>query len=174
MRHTGPLVETATDERDRILLTGATGYVGGRLLARLEREQHPVRCLTRRPHALAQRVGATTEVVAGDLLEPESLLPAMREVRTAYYLVHSMDALESFEELDRRAATNFATAAQRPASTGSSTSAALGRAETSCSPRQPPRGRQDPQQVRGAHDRVAGLDSDRCRQRLLRDGPGSG
>jgi uncharacterized protein YbjT (DUF2867 family) len=101
-----------TDERDRILLTGATGYVGGRLLGRLEREQHPVRCLTRRPHALAQRVAGTTEVVPGDLLAPESLSPAMREVRTAYYLVHSMDALESFEELDRRAATNFATAAR--------------------------------------------------------------
>jgi uncharacterized protein YbjT (DUF2867 family) len=101
-----------TDERDRILLTGATGYVGGRLLGRLEREQHPVRCLTRRPHALAQRVSGTTEVVAGDLLAPESLSPAMREVRTACYLVHSMDALESFEELDRRAATNFAMAAR--------------------------------------------------------------
>ncbi|MEA2214380.1 MAG: hypothetical protein QOF83_4328 [Solirubrobacteraceae bacterium] len=99
-------------EHDRILLTGATGYVGGRLLARLEREQHPVRCLTRRPHALGQRVAGTTEIVAGDLLAPESLSPAMREVRTVYYLVHSMDALESFEELDRRAATNFATAAR--------------------------------------------------------------
>jgi uncharacterized protein YbjT (DUF2867 family) len=101
-----------TDERDRILLTGATGYVGGRLLQRLEVDQHAVRCLTRRPHALAQRVAGPTEVVAGDLLAPESLSLAMREVRTAYYLVHSMDALESFEELDRRAATNFAAAAR--------------------------------------------------------------
>jgi uncharacterized protein YbjT (DUF2867 family) len=101
-----------TDERDRILLTGATGYVGGRLLARLQLEQHRVRCLTRRPHALAQRVAGTTEVVAGDLLAPESLFRAMRDVRTAYYLVHSMDAHESFEELDRRAATNFAAAAR--------------------------------------------------------------
>ncbi|MEA2160024.1 MAG: hypothetical protein QOD66_2404 [Solirubrobacteraceae bacterium] len=100
------------DEHDRILLTGATGYVGGRLLARLEREQHPVRCLTRRPHTLGPRVAGSTEIVAGDLLAPESLSPAMRDVRTAYYLVHSMDALESFEELDRRAATNFATAAR--------------------------------------------------------------
>jgi uncharacterized protein YbjT (DUF2867 family) len=101
-----------TDERERILLTGATGYVGGRLLERLELEQHRVRCLTRRPHALVKRVASTTEIVGGDLLAPESLSPAMREVRTAYYLVHSMDALESFEELDRRAATNFATAAR--------------------------------------------------------------
>jgi uncharacterized protein YbjT (DUF2867 family) len=99
-------------ERDRILLTGATGYVGGRLLERLELEQHRVRCLTRRPHALAPRVAGTTDVVAGDLLAPESLSLAMRDVRTAYYLVHSMDALESFEELDRRAATNFAAAAR--------------------------------------------------------------
>jgi uncharacterized protein YbjT (DUF2867 family) len=101
-----------TDARDRILLTGATGYVGGRLLQRLERDQHLVRCLTRRPSALAPRAAETTEVVAGDLLVPESLPEAMREVRTAYYLVHSMDAPERFEELDRRAATNFAEAAR--------------------------------------------------------------
>jgi uncharacterized protein YbjT (DUF2867 family) len=100
------------DERDRILLTGATGYVGGRLLRRLEREHRSVRCLTRRPSALAQRVARTTEIVAADLLAPESLSSAMREVRTAYYLVHSMDAPEGFEELDRRAATNFAEAAR--------------------------------------------------------------
>jgi uncharacterized protein YbjT (DUF2867 family) len=101
-----------TNERDRILLTGATGYIGGCLLQRLEREQHPVRCLTRTPRALAPRVAPTTEVVAGDLLAPESLSPAMRGVRTAYYLVHSMDAPDGFEEVDRRAATNFAAAAR--------------------------------------------------------------
>ena len=101
-----------TDERDRILLTGATGYVGGRLLGRLQREHHLVRCLTRRRHALGHRAASNTEVVTGDLLVAESLVPAMRGVRTAYYLVHSMDAFESFEELDRRAATNFATAAR--------------------------------------------------------------
>ena len=57
---------------------------------RLEHGQHPVRCLTRRPHALAPRVAHTTEVVAGDLLQPESLAPAMTGVQVAYYLVHSM------------------------------------------------------------------------------------
>jgi 3-hydroxy-9,10-secoandrosta-1,3,5(10)-triene-9,17-dione monooxygenase reductase component len=64
---------------DRILLTGATGHVGGRLLQRLEREQHPVRCLTRRPHALAQRVAHTTDVVAGDLLAPVTVVAAYGE-----------------------------------------------------------------------------------------------
>jgi uncharacterized protein YbjT (DUF2867 family) len=101
-----------TDEHDRILLTGATGYVGGRLLQRLEREHHPVRCLTRRPGALAQRVADTTEVLEGDLLVPESLPAAMRDVWAAYYLVHSMGAPDRFDELDRRAATNFAEAAR--------------------------------------------------------------
>src|SRR5436190_12017025 len=101
-----------SDGRDRILLTGATGYVGGRLLRHLEHGQHPVRCLTRRPHALTPRVAHTTEVIAGDLLQPESLAPAMTGVQVAYYLVHSMDATGSFEELDRRAAINFGKAAR--------------------------------------------------------------
>src|ERR1700733_6853907 len=101
-----------TDERNQILLTGATGYVGGHLLHRLEREQHHVRCLTRRPTALACRVAPTSEVAAGDLLTPESLGPAMQGVCAAYYLVHSMGARGSFEELDRQAATNFAQSAR--------------------------------------------------------------
>jgi uncharacterized protein YbjT (DUF2867 family) len=100
------------DERRLILLTGATGYVGGRLLRRLEHQNCRVRCLTRRPSILARRVAPTCEIVAGDLLHPESLAPAMSGVQVAYYLVHSMDAPGSFEELDRRAATNFANSAR--------------------------------------------------------------
>lgn len=97
---------------ETILLTGATGYIGGRLLRRLEAaDQHP-RCLTRRPEALAGRVAADTPIVAGDLLDPASLAIAMRGVRTAYYLVHSMGASRDFKELDRRAAANFARAAR--------------------------------------------------------------
>jgi uncharacterized protein YbjT (DUF2867 family) len=103
---------SVTDQRERILLTGATGYVGGCLLRRLEREHEPVRCLTRRPSALTHRVACTTEVAAGDLLAPESLSAPMQGVRAAYYLVHSMEAPGGFAELDRRAATNFAEAAR--------------------------------------------------------------
>jgi uncharacterized protein YbjT (DUF2867 family) len=94
-----------------VLLTGATGYVGGRLLRRLEECGRPVRCLARRPEFLKGRAGASTEVVAGDLLDAESLGPALRGVYTAYYLVHSMGASGGFEEKDRAAARNFSRAA---------------------------------------------------------------
>ena len=72
------------------LLTGATGYVGGRLLRRLERDGSPVRCLCRNPEALSWRVTPDTEVVQGDLLQPESLVDSFCGVDTAFYLVHSM------------------------------------------------------------------------------------
>ncbi|HUE26200.1 MAG TPA: SDR family oxidoreductase, partial [Solirubrobacteraceae bacterium] len=96
-----------------ILLTGATGYVGGRLLHRLQesRSDH-IRCLTRRPGALAPRPSTAVEAVAGDLLDLDSVRRAMRGVHTAYYLVHSMDASGDFDELDRVAARNFARAAR--------------------------------------------------------------
>ncbi|MBW2422603.1 MAG: SDR family oxidoreductase [Deltaproteobacteria bacterium] len=102
----------------RILLTGASGYVGGRLLSRLERRGFRVRCLARRPEFLAERVGEATEVVGGDVLKPESLASAMEGVRTAYYMVHSMGSAGGgasstpFEEQDRQGAENFARAAR--------------------------------------------------------------
>src|SRR3954469_15224631 len=55
------------------LLTGATGYVGGRLLGRLQREGLPVRCLCRNPEAMRWRVTSGVELVQGDLHQPESL-----------------------------------------------------------------------------------------------------
>ena len=94
-----------------VLLTGASGYVGGRLLRRLEEHGQQVRCLSRRPDALAPGRDTTT-IVAGDVLESESLRPALHGVDTAYYLVHSMGSSGSFEEEDRRAAKNFAAAAR--------------------------------------------------------------
>lgn len=96
----------------RILLTGASGYVGGRLLRRLEASNRPLRCLTRRPDVLRDRVEGQTEVVAGDVLDRSSLDSAFESVHTACYLVHSMGGAEDFEELDRRAACNFAAAAR--------------------------------------------------------------
>jgi uncharacterized protein YbjT (DUF2867 family) len=103
----------ATAESGTVLLTGATGYVGGRLLHRLVQEGFPVRCLTRRPELLTKLAPRAVEIVAGDLLEPASLTVALAGVQIAYYLVHSMDTAGSFEELDRRAASNFATAAAK-------------------------------------------------------------
>src|SRR6201986_4240841 len=96
----------------KVLLTGATGYVGGRLLQRLEASGRQVRCLTRRPAALATRVAGGTEVVDGDVLDAASLRRAMDGVAAAYYLVHSMETSTKFEALDRTAARNFAEAAR--------------------------------------------------------------
>jgi uncharacterized protein YbjT (DUF2867 family) len=93
--------------RPLVLLTGATGYVGGRLLRRFEDEQYPSRCIVRRPEFLRDRAGSGIEVVPGDLLDIESLKKAMTGVHTAYYLVHSMGTAHGFEETDRRAAENF-------------------------------------------------------------------
>jgi uncharacterized protein YbjT (DUF2867 family) len=101
------------EPNSRILLTGATGYVGGRLLAQLEAAGRSVRCLARRPEFLEQRVGPDIEVVRGDCLEPASLEPAMAGVTAAYYMVHSMGSSGDFEDLDRRAAANFGAAASR-------------------------------------------------------------
>jgi uncharacterized protein YbjT (DUF2867 family) len=91
-----------------ILVTGATGYVGGQLLKALLAAGHRVRCLARRPEALRRTGLAGVEVVAGDVLDRTSLLAAMAGVHTAFYLVHSMGSTGSFEEEDRRAARNFA------------------------------------------------------------------
>ena len=95
-----------------ILLTGATGCIGGRLLAALEAQGHAVRCMTRRPSALAGRVGAGTEAVYGDCLDAASLGAPLDGVDTAYYLVHSMGAGADFEAQDRAAARNFGAAAR--------------------------------------------------------------
>ena len=96
----------------RILLTGATGYVGGRLLRLLEERGYSVRCIARRPEALEHKVGPTTEVVRGDLLDRATLDAALRGIDIAYFLVHSMGSSGSFEESDRQAALNFGSAAK--------------------------------------------------------------
>jgi len=93
------------------LLTGATGYVGGRLRRVLEDEGAPLRCMARNPDALRERVAPGTEVVDGDVLDRSSLVAAMQGVDVAYFLVHSMCRDGDFAEFDRVAARNFAEAA---------------------------------------------------------------
>jgi uncharacterized protein YbjT (DUF2867 family) len=110
--HPNRLEIVTPDPNDTILLTGATGYIGGRLLDRLQEADRDLRCLTRRPDGLAGRIAAGTQIVVGDLLDSQSITLAMRGVHTAYYLVHSMGASGDFKELDRRAAANFASAAR--------------------------------------------------------------
>ncbi len=96
-----------------VLLTGANGYVGGRLLRMLEESGRSVRCMVRRPEALSGRTAEQTEIVYGDILEPDSLREALVGVTSAFYLVHSMAAPGLFAEADRRGAENFAAAARK-------------------------------------------------------------
>ena len=87
-----------------LLLTGATGYVGGRLLRRLEEEGLPVRCLCRDPEAPLASLPA--RMVRGDLLQPASLDSAFSGVDTAFYLVHSMNSGAGFEANEAASAAN--------------------------------------------------------------------
>lgn len=103
--------QKSTDGR-LILLTGATGYIGGRLLKELERRGQRLRCLARSPGYLKRKVAASTEVVQGDAFDKDSLVAAMAGVHTAYYLVHSLAGKGSFEENDRIAAKTFGAAAR--------------------------------------------------------------
>ena len=83
------------DNGPRILLTGATGYIGGRLLPLLERRAVVVRCMARRPEYLQGRTSDTTEAVAADVLDDASLHTALADVDAAYYMIHSMGSMPS-------------------------------------------------------------------------------
>ncbi|MFE0589275.1 SDR family oxidoreductase [Micromonospora echinospora] len=96
----------------RCLVTGATGYVGGRLAPRLLAQGHTVRCLARSARRLRDVPwAARVEVVEGDLRRPETLPAAFADVDVAYHLVHSLGQA-GFEAADREATTNFARAAR--------------------------------------------------------------
>lgn len=93
----------------KTLVTGATGFVGGRLVPALGDAGHDVRTLVRDADSYEPPAGV--DVVEGDLLDPPTFADALDGVDCAYYLVHSMRAGEDFEQRDRTAAENFATAA---------------------------------------------------------------
>ncbi|QEG38085.1 NAD(P)H-binding protein [Roseimaritima ulvae] len=95
-----------------VLLTGATGYIGSRLLTGLQDQHINVRCLARSPDDLPDDLASTTEVFQGDVLKPDSLSEVMTGVTTAYYLIHLMGSGAGFQELDREAAENFGLAAK--------------------------------------------------------------
>jgi uncharacterized protein YbjT (DUF2867 family) len=95
----------------RALVTGATGFVGGRLAAALAEHGAEVRCLVRDRRRAEHLAEAGHDLHEGDVLDERSLRGAGRGVSTAYYLVHSMGRgsdREGFAERERRAATNFA------------------------------------------------------------------
>jgi uncharacterized protein YbjT (DUF2867 family) len=96
----------------KILLTGATGYVGGRMLPRLEAAGYNLRCLARIPERLKPQVKPSTEVIKGDVLDFSSLEAAFEGINIAYYLVHSLTASKAFEREEYAAAENFGRAAK--------------------------------------------------------------
>lgn len=103
-----------------ILVTGATGYVGGRLAPRLVEAGYTVRCMARDPARLRcrsvlrdSRKAGKVEIVKGDALDRESLRAALQGVSTAYYLIHGFQGSKMDAQRDMTAAHNFAEAAEK-------------------------------------------------------------
>ncbi len=91
-----------------ILITGATGYIGRRLKERLlKRKDLSIRLLVRNRNKVRASVINKVEIVEGDTFNKDSLFEALKDIDTAYYLIHSMGAGKDFEERDRRSAENF-------------------------------------------------------------------
>ncbi|MBC6109386.1 SDR family oxidoreductase [Pedobacter fastidiosus] len=97
----------------KILLTGANGYIGTRLLPLLLEEKHEVVCMVRdkRRFALQSDLSEEVTIVDGDLLNAESLKQIPNDIDAAYYLVHSMSSSDAkFEEMEKKSSENFSTA----------------------------------------------------------------
>src|SRR5689334_576937 len=95
------------------LVTGATGYIGGRLVSELLAAGHRVRCLARSPERLRDHPWAgRVNVVRGDVTDAVSVADALAGVDVAYYLVHALGSGQGFQDTDRRAARVFARCAR--------------------------------------------------------------
>jgi uncharacterized protein YbjT (DUF2867 family) len=98
---------------EHVLVTGATGYIGGRLVPRLLEAGHKVRCFVRDPGRLRDYSWAgRVEIVEGDALDANSLVNAMRGITTSYYLIHGVQGDRADAGRDLHAASNFASAAE--------------------------------------------------------------
>ncbi|MFN2146601.1 MAG: NmrA family NAD(P)-binding protein [Anaerolineales bacterium] len=99
-------------EAKRILVTGASGYIAGRLIPRLLADGYRVRCLTRNPKKLFSRPWyGQVEVATGDVTHPESLPAALEGIDSAYYLIHNMSSGRHYRQAELEGARNFARAA---------------------------------------------------------------
>ncbi|MBU0754015.1 MAG: NAD(P)H-binding protein, partial [Planctomycetes bacterium] len=97
-----------------VMVTGASGYIGGRLVPELLARGYRVRALLRAPSPAYEKLPPSVEVVVGDALNPADLDRALKGVHTAYYLIHSLvQGPKAFHAADLEAATNFRSAAQK-------------------------------------------------------------
>ncbi len=104
-----------SEREDRlVLVTGATGYIGGQLAGRLVAEGYRVRAMGRHLEGLLARPwSGQVELAAADVMQPEGLAATLQGVDTAYYLIHSMSGGDDFHQQDLRAARNFGRAARQ-------------------------------------------------------------
>lgn len=107
-----PEHETKISRKKNILVSGATGYIGQKLVRRLQKRENNIRCLVRRTGALKGNVSNQIQVTQGDLLNFESIKNAFTGIDTAFYLAHSLDKKKDFEKSEEIAAANFSRAAK--------------------------------------------------------------
>ena len=93
----------------KVLLTGATGYIGKRLLPALVEQGHSVVCCVRDPQRFSppKSLRSSIEVVVLDLLKEDTLTNIPVDIEGAFYLVHSMSSEKNYEEFEKRSAVNF-------------------------------------------------------------------
>ena len=97
-----------------ILVTGATGYIASRLIPQLLDHGHTVRALARHPHQIGPRNWSSQiSIFQGDVMDPASIAPALKDVHTAYYLIHNMSSGHGYTKLELQAARNFALATEQ-------------------------------------------------------------
>jgi len=114
MAGAAPLRLMANIFMKNILVTGATGYIGGRLIPRLLEKGYKVRCLARNPNHLAGRPWTgQVEIIKGDVLYGSGLDEALRGADAAYYLIHSMADVSNFQAFEKTAAENFTAVAKK-------------------------------------------------------------
>ena len=101
------------ETRPKVLVTGATGYIGSRLVPRLLEAGYRVRVLARDTSRLEIKTWfSKVEIVEGDVLHPESLPPVMQDVDFTYYFIHSMSDTTNFSTMEASSAENFGKAAK--------------------------------------------------------------
>ena len=98
----------------KILVTGSSGYVGGRLVPKLIDEGYQVRVLVRNPQRIKDKIWYNkVDVFKGNVLDQKSIIGLFKDIDAAYYLIHSMESNKDFVKSDLIAANNFAKIAHR-------------------------------------------------------------